>query len=96
MRNHCAGVLLLMALTACSGANGTSGSSAVAAVAAQETGKQYRAVCTEVAAHGGNYVLSRWLDARDKAVALGEYHSNFKDKGHRVIYEERVKPQTNP
>ena len=92
MRNHGACIVLLMALTACSGANGTSASTAVAA---QETGKQYRAVCTEVAAHGGNYVLSKWLDVKDKALALGEYHSNFKEKGHRVIYEERVKPETN-
>ena len=88
MRNHCAGVLLLMALTACSRSDGTT------TVSAQESGKQYRAVCTEKAAHGGTeYVLSRWLDTRDKALALGEYHSNFKDKGHRVRYEERIRSQ---
>ncbi len=83
-----------MALTACGGAGGSSpqANSAVATVAAQE-GRQYRAVCIETAAHGGNQqVLSRWLDSRDKALALGEYHSNFKDKGHRVNYEERVRP----
>jgi hypothetical protein len=91
MRNHSVGVLLLMALTACSRSDGTT------AVSAQESGKQYRAVCTEKTAHGGNeYVLSRWLDARDKAMDLGEYHSNFKEKGHRVRYEERVRPQTTP
>jgi hypothetical protein len=37
-------------------------------------------------------VLSKWLDEKGKAVALGEYHSNFKDKGHRWRLEERVKP----
>ena len=98
MRNHSGCLLLLMVVTACSGTDGTNGSSAqtnpvVTSVAAQEGGKQYRAVCLETAAHGGNkQVLSRWLDAKDKAVALGDYHGNFKDKGHRVIYEERVRP----
>ena len=88
MRNHIACVLLLMALTACSRSDST------ATVSAQESGKQYRAVCTEKAAHGGTeYVLSRWLDTRDKALALGEYHSNFKEKGHSVRYEERIRSQ---
>jgi hypothetical protein len=90
MRIHIAGVLLLMALTACGRADGTSATT----VSAQESGKQYRAICTEKASHGGNeYVLSRWLDTRDKALALGEYHSNFKEKGHRVRYEERIRSQ---
>jgi hypothetical protein len=103
MRNHVAFGLLLMALTACGQSNGATstsadGSSVVTTVAAQESGKQYRAVCSEAAMHGGTpYVLSRWLDVKEKAVALGEYHSNFKEKGHRVIYEERVRPaQTTP
>jgi hypothetical protein len=54
---------------------------------------QYRAVCLEKAAHGGNdQVLSRWLDDKEKAVALGRYHGDFKGKGHNWIIEERVKP----
>ena len=56
--------------------------------------RQYRAVCLEKEAHGGNeYVLSRWLDDKDKAFALGQYHGDFKDKGHRWRLEERVKPK---
>ena len=88
-----------MVVTACSGTDGTSGSSGqtnpvVSSVAAQESGKQYRAVCLEKASHGGNeYVLSRWLDVRDKAFALGQYHGDFKEKGHRWRLEERVRPQ---
>jgi hypothetical protein len=69
---------------------------ATATVDTSSAGKQFRAVCSEKAAHGGNeQVLSRWLDDREKAVALGEYHGNFKDKGHRWRIEERVKPSTS-
>jgi hypothetical protein len=57
--------------------------------------REYRAVCQEKEAHGGNeQVLSRWLMERDKAVALGQYHGDFKEKGHRWRIEERVKPET--
>ena len=60
------------------------GCRAAATVETSSEGKQFRAVCSEKAMHGGNeQVLSKWLDEKDKAVALGEYHSNFKDKGHR-------------
>ena len=72
------------------------GCKAAATVDTSTAGKQFRAVCSEKAAHGGNeQVLSRWLDEKDKAVALGEYHSNFKDKGHRVRIEERLKATSN-
>lgn len=55
---------------------------------------QYRAVCSEKEAHAGNVqVLSKWLDEKEKAEALGKYHTDFKDKGHRVVIEERVKPE---
>ncbi len=58
-----------------------------------ETQQQYRAVCIEKEAHGGNeYVLSRWLESRDKANELGQYHGDFKYKGHRWRIDERVKP----
>ena len=72
------------------------GCKAAATVDTSSAGKQFRAVCSEKAAHGGNeQVLSRWLDEKDKAVALVEYHSNFKDKGHRVRIEERPKAASN-
>lgn len=59
-------------------------------------GYQYRAVCIEKEAHGGTpYVLSRWLSDRGKAFALGKYHTDHKEKGHRWILEERVKPEAN-
>jgi hypothetical protein len=60
--------------------------------------RQYRAVCQQKEAHGGNaQVLSKWLDEKEKAEELGKYHTDFKDKGHRVVIEERVKPeQTQP
>jgi len=58
-------------------------------------GHQYRAVCIEKEAHAGNVqVLSKWSDSRDKAYELGNYHSDFKDKGHRWTIEERVKSET--
>ncbi len=56
--------------------------------------RQYRAVCIEKAEHGGNeYVLSKWFDSRDKANELGQYHGDFKYKGHRWRIDERVKPE---
>jgi hypothetical protein len=89
-------VTLAAAVSGCSSQGAASESSANVAgdtAAAQSDGKQYRAVCLEAEAHGGNrQVLSRWLDERDKAFALGQYHGDFKDKGHRWVLEERVKP----
>jgi hypothetical protein len=59
---------------------------------------QYRAVCTEKALHDGNeYVLTRWLDTRDEARTIGDYHGYFKYRGHEVRIEERTKPnKTTP
>ena len=55
---------------------------------------QYRAVCTEKEAHGGNeQMLTKWLDSRNKAEDYGREHGDFKYKGHRWIIEERVKPE---
>lgn len=55
---------------------------------------QYRAVCTEKEAHGGNeQILTRWLDSRDKAEAYGKEHGDFKYKGHRRKIEKRAKPE---
>ena len=54
---------------------------------------QYRAVCGEKEAHGGNeYVLSKWLDSREEASSYGQYHGNHKAKGHRWRIEERIAP----
>jgi len=39
------------------------------------------------------YVLSKWFDSRDKANELGQYHGDFKYKGHRWRIDERVKPE---
>ncbi|GEM_PF-5376414 len=56
--------------------------------------RQYRALCIEKAEHGGNeYVLSKWMDSREKANELGQYHGDFKYKGHRWRIDERVKPK---
>jgi len=53
---------------------------------------QYMAVCTDKEVHGGNdYVLTKWLDSKDKAVVYGREHER-KNKGHVVKYNERVKP----
>jgi hypothetical protein len=69
-------------------------------VEAKQAGTQYqfRAVCIEKEAHGGNeYVLSKWFDSREKANEFGQYHGDFKYKGHRWRIEERIKPaQANP
>jgi hypothetical protein len=74
----------------------SAGCKAGATVETSSAGKQFRAVCSEKTMHGGNeQVLSKWLDDKDKAVALGEYHSNFKDKGHRWRLEERAKPESS-
>jgi hypothetical protein len=53
---------------------------------------QYMAVCTDTS-HGGNeYVLTKWLDSKDKALVYGREHER-KRKGHVVKYNERVKPE---
>lgn len=56
--------------------------------------RQYRAVCLDARSHGGNeQVLTRWLDTRAKAKEIGDYHADFKYKGHSVRIEERVRPK---
>lgn len=53
---------------------------------------QYRGVCQDKAAHGGNdYVLTKWLDNKDKVLVYTKEHER-KNKGHVVVIEERVKP----
>ncbi len=54
--------------------------------------KQYQAVCITKEEHDGNeYILTKWLDSKEKAHMYGGEHSR-KRKGHNVIYRERVKP----
>ena len=62
---------------------------------AQDDGiHEYRAVCTQKELHGGSeYVLSRWLETRQLAKQISDYHGEFKYKGHIVRIEERVKPK---
>lgn len=53
---------------------------------------QYRAVCTEKEAHGGNeYVLTRWLDSEEKVLPYSREHER-KNKGHIVRIETRARP----
>jgi hypothetical protein len=69
-------------------------SAAQAGPTATGTSYQYRAVCIEKDAHGGHeYVLSKWLDSREQADGFGQYHGDFKEKGHRWRIDERVKPE---
>lgn len=88
---------MLIGCTAKEKTEGSGGSSLPAnGTAAQPVsdGKQYRALCVEKAEHGGNeYVLSKWMDSREKADELGKYHGDFKYKGHAWRIEERVKPE---
>jgi hypothetical protein len=56
--------------------------------------RQYRAVCLDAQTHGGNVaVLTKWLDTRAKAKEIGDYHADFKYKGHSVRIEERSRPK---
>jgi len=93
----CAAVLILGVFS--SGCGGTDKTAPAAAI--EDASKssalgdgihEYRAVCTEKVLHGGNeYVLSRWLETRDQARSIGDYHGGFKYKGHQIRIEERVK-----
>ena len=97
----CAAVLIIGVFSSGCGA-GQSAASAATQGASDAADKgdgvhEYRAVCTQKAAHDGNeYVLSKWLETPAKAKALGDYHSEFKYKGHSVRIEERVKPTRAP
>ena len=75
---------------------GSDRASSVAGAASAESPEgqhQYRAVCLEKEAHGGNeYVLTSWLDAKAKAEEFANYHAEFKYKGHRTRIDTRPKP----
>jgi hypothetical protein len=97
----CAAALILaVSSSGCDGSN-------KAASAATDAGKssargdgvhQYRAVCTEKALHDGNeYILTSWLDTKEEARTIGDYHGWFKYRGHQVRLDERTKPnKTTP
>ena len=87
----CAAVLILgMFSSGCS----ATGETAAAQDAQSDGIHEYRAVCTQKNLHDGNeIVLTTWLNTRKGARDIGDYHSNFKYKGHVVRIEERVKPK---
>ncbi len=103
----CVLALMIFGMTACQSGSKTDSStsieedSATPAPSVQsktaetaEVQYQYRAVCIQKEAHGGNnQILTRWLDSKERAEAYGQYHGDHKYKGHRWIIEERVKPQ---
>ena len=90
----CAAVLILGIFS-----SGCSSSEKTAAAAGKSPDQgdgihEYRAVCTEKALHNGDeHVLTKWLEIRDQAKAIGNYHSEFKNKGHQIRIEERIKPK---
>jgi hypothetical protein len=97
----CLLVVLIVAFIGCSATDKTeeatqSSPEAKAANVEPETEqKQYQAVCVSKEAHEGNeYILTKWLDDKDKALMYGREHSR-KKKGHDVIYRERIKPSQN-
>jgi len=92
----CAAVLILGVFSGgCSGADKAAAAADSSKSSALGDGiHEYRAVCTEKAAHDGSeYVLSKWLETRDAAQSLGDYHGDFKYHGHQIRIEERVKPK---
>jgi hypothetical protein len=87
----CAAVLILGVFNSGCGATGKTASNS----SDQGDGlHEYRAVCTQLALHDGNeIVLTKWLETRAMAKQFGDYHGEFKYKGHVVRIEERVKPK---
>lgn len=88
-------ILLIGAFSGCQspGKTETANPSSQSGAAQAAAQYQYRAICLDKESHGGNVqVLSKWLDEREKAEALGKYHGDFKNKGHLWKIEERVKP----
>jgi hypothetical protein len=97
----CLLVVLIVAFIGCSATDKTeettqSSTEAKAANGGQKAEqKQYQAVCVTKEEHEGNeYILTKWLDDKDKALMYGQEHSR-KRKGHNVIYRERIKPDQN-
>ena len=93
----CLFALLLAVFLACGsdGKNDASQPSSQSAASKPEEQHEYRAVCIEKEAHGGNEaILSRWVDSKEKAEAQADAHSE--DNGHRTRIDERVKPASVP
>jgi hypothetical protein len=54
---------------------------------------QYRAVCLEVGVHTVPvWVMSKWVEDVAVVQELGDYHGNFKWKGHHWVIQRRAKP----
>ena len=90
-------ILLIGAFVGCNSADKTQEATnsplqTNAANAASQPQHQYMAVCMTKEEHDGNeYILTKWLDSKNKALMYGREHSR-KRKGHNVVYKERVKP----
>lgn len=54
---------------------------------------QFRAVCTEPNHPDGKLVLSKWVDDPEVARELGQYHGDWKAKGHLWHLERRTEPR---
>jgi len=69
------------------------GAAADASTAPDGRDYQFRAVCMEAALHDGRpAVMSKWMDDPAAARELGNYHGEFKWKGHHWVLERRIKP----
>jgi hypothetical protein len=93
----CAAVLICAVFSGCSASGKSPSASTEDASYAADQGDgihEYRAVCTKKELHAGNeYVLTTWLETRQMAKQIGDYHGELKYKGHIVRIEERVKPK---
>ena len=90
----CAAVLILGIWSSACSPNDKSAAAAGKSPAQGDGIHEYRAVCIEKEKHAGNeQVLSKWLEVRSQAESIGGYHSEFKNKGHQIRIEERIKPK---
>ena len=89
----CVAALILGVSVGCSATGKAAATPAADSASAQGDGiHEYRAVCIQKNLHDGNeYVLSSWLPTREAAKAIGDYHGEFKYKGHLIRIDERVK-----
>jgi hypothetical protein len=75
------------------GAHIDPGSSEDVKVAPDGRPYQFRAVCTEKEKHQGKeHILSKWTEDEAAVRDLGQYHSDWKAKGHQWVVQRREKP----